>query len=168
MLKDNGLTWCLKQKRGIRITEPNQNLTKAYLKKAISALNTMTATLQIKETDWTATTAYYARYFALYALLMKIGVKSEIHECTINTAQLLANHKIIRQNIVNEITEAKQQRIDTQYYVTTQQNLKEIRKNAEKARKFVLEIEQATENITPKQINNIRTLLKEARKETRK
>ena len=113
MLKDNGLIWCLKQKRGIRITEPNPNLTKAYLKKAISALNTMTATLQIKENDWTATTAYYARYFALYALLMKIGVKSEIHECTINIAQLLANHKIIRQNIVNEITEAKQQRIDT-------------------------------------------------------
>jgi uncharacterized protein (UPF0332 family) len=168
MLKDKGLTWCLKQKRGIRITEPNQNLTKAYLKKAISALNTMTATLQIKEADWTATTAYYARYFALYALLMKIGIKSEIHECTINLAQILANHKILHQNIVNEITEAKQERIDTQYYVTTEQNLKEIRKNAEKARKFVLEIEQSIENITPKQINTIRTLLKEARKETKK
>ena len=167
-MKDDNLIWCLRQKHGIRIIEPNPNLTNAYLKKAISALNTMTATLQIKETDWTATTAYYARYFALYALLMKIGAKSEIHECTINIAQLLANHKIIRQNIVNEITEAKQQRIDTQYYVTTQQNLKEIRKNAEKARKFVLEIEQATENITLTQINTIRTLLKEARKETRK
>jgi len=106
MLKDNALIWCLKQKRGIRITEPNQNLTKAYLKKATSALNTMTATLQINEADWTATTAYYARYFALYALLMKIGVKSEIHECTITMAQLLANHRIIHQSIVNEISEA--------------------------------------------------------------
>ena len=76
-MKDDSLTWCLKQKRGIRIIEPNPNLTKAYLKKAISALNTMTAALQIKETDWITTTAYYARYFALYALLMKIGVKSE-------------------------------------------------------------------------------------------
>jgi uncharacterized protein (UPF0332 family) len=168
MLKDNALIWCLKQKRGIRITEPNQNLTKAYLKKATSALNTMTATLQINEADWTATTAYYARYFALYALLMKIGVKSEIHECTITMAQLLANHGIIHQSIVNEISEAKQERIDTQYYVTTEQNPKETRKNAEKARKFVLEIEQTTENITPKQIDIIRTLLKEARKETKK
>jgi len=168
MLKDNGLIWCLKLKRGIRITEPNPNLTKAYLKKATSALNTMTATLQINEADWTATTAYYARYFALYALLMKIGVKSEIHDCTINVAQLLANHGILRQSLVDDIAEAKQKRIDTQYYVATELNLKEIRKNAETARKFVLEIEQAIENITPKQINTIRTLLKEAREAARK
>ena len=85
-MKDNDLSWCFKQKHGIRIIEPNENLTKAYLKKSISALNTMTATLQIKETEWIATTAYYARYFALYGLLMKIGVKSEIHDCTINLA----------------------------------------------------------------------------------
>jgi uncharacterized protein (UPF0332 family) len=167
-LKDDGLIWCFKQKRGIRIIEPNPNLTKAYLKKATSALNTMTAALQINEADWTATTAYYARYFALYALLMKMGVKSEIHDCTINVAQLLANHRILSQNLVNDIAEAKQTRIDTQYYVATQLNQKEIRKNAETARKFVLEIEQTIENTTTKQINTIRTLLKEARKAARK
>jgi uncharacterized protein (UPF0332 family) len=49
----------------------------------------MNATLQIKEIDWIATTAYYARYFALYALLMKIGIKSEIHDCSIAIARLL-------------------------------------------------------------------------------
>jgi len=128
----------------------------------------MTATLQIREADWTATTAYYARYFALYALLMKIGVKSEIHDCTINVAQLLANHGILSQNLVNDIAKAKQTRIDTQYYVATQLNQKEIRKNAETARKFVLEIEQTIENITPKQINTIRNLMKEAREAARK
>jgi len=31
----------------------------------------MNAALEIRETDWITTTAYYARYFALYALLMK-------------------------------------------------------------------------------------------------
>ena len=167
-MKNNNLTWCFKQKRGIRITEPNQNLTKAYLKKATSALNTMTAALQINEIDWTATTAYYARYFALYALLMKIGVKSEIHDCTINIAQLLANHGILHQKLVNDITEAKQTRIDTQYYVATELNQKQTRKNTEAARKFVLEIEQTIENITTEQINTIRTSLKEAREAARK
>ena len=168
MLKDDGLIWCFKQKRGIRITEPNPNLTKAYLKKATSALNTMTAALQINEADWTATTAYYARYFALYALLMKIGVKSEIHDCTINVAQLLANHGILRQSLVDDIAEAKQTRIDTQYYVATELNQKQIRQNAETARKFVLEIEQTIENITTEQINTIRTSLKEAHEAARK
>jgi uncharacterized protein (UPF0332 family) len=167
-LKDDGLIWCFKQKRGTRIIEPNPNLTKAYLKKAKSALNTMTAALQINEADWTTTTAYYARYFALYALLTKMGVKSEIHDCTINVAQLIAKHGILSQNLVNDIVEAKQTRIDTQYYVATQLNQKEIRKNAETARKFVLEIEQTIENVTSKQINIIRTLLKEAREAARK
>jgi len=163
-MKNNNLTWCFKQKRGIRITEPNQNLTKAYLKKATSALNTMTAALQINETEWTATTAYYARYFALYALLMKIGVKSEIHDCTINIAQLLSNHGILHQKLFNDIAEAKQTRIDTQYYVATELNQKEIKQNAETARKFVLEIEQTIENITPEQINSVRTQLKQTTK----
>jgi uncharacterized protein (UPF0332 family) len=128
MLKDDGLVWCFKQKRGLRVIEPNQNLTKAYLKKAASALNTMTAALQINEADWVATTAYYARYFALYAFLMKMGIKSEIHDCTINIAQLLANHVILRQTLVDDIAEAKQTRIDTQYYVATEisQNRSEI------------------------------------------
>jgi len=162
MLKDENLIWCFKQKRGIRITEPNNNLTKAYLKKATSALNTMTAALQINEGDWTATTAYYARYFALYALLMKIGAKSEIHDCTINIAQLLANNGILRQNLVADIVEAKQTRIDTQYYVVTEVSKKQIRKNAETARKFVLEIEQTTENITQEQISIVRAQLRKA------
>ena len=163
-MKDDNLIWCFRQKRGIRITEPNPNLTKAYLKKATSALNTMTAALQINEADWTATTAYYARYFALYALLMKMGVKSEIHDCTINVAQLLANHGILRQSLVDDIAEAKQARINAQYYVATELNQKEIKKNAETARKFVLEIEQTIENITSKQISTIRTYLKEKQK----
>jgi len=161
-LNDDGIVWCFKQKRGIRLIEPNLNLTKAYLKKAISALNTMTAALQIKETDWTATTAYYARYFALYALLMKIGVKSEIHDCTINIAKLLAKNKILNPHLINDITKAKQTRIDTQYYVAKELTQTDIKNNAEAARKFVLELEQTTENITPEQINTIRAQLKKA------
>jgi uncharacterized protein (UPF0332 family) len=68
----------------------------------------MTAALQIKETDWTATTAYYARYFALYALFMKIGVKSEIHDCTINVAKLLSKNGILNPRLIDDVTKAKQ------------------------------------------------------------
>src|SRR3990170_3510912 len=145
MLKDENLIWCFKQKRGLRVTEPNQNLTKAYLKKAASALNTMTAALQINEADWTATTAYYARYFALYALLMKIGIKSEIHDCTINVAKLLSKNGTLNPRLTDDITKAKQTRIDTQYYVEKEPNQTEIKNNVEAARKFVLEIEQTIE-----------------------
>ena len=157
------MTWCFKQKRGICLIAPNPNLTIAYLKKAISALNTMTAALQIKETDWTATTAYYARYFALYALLMKLGVKSEIHDCTINVAKLLSNNGILNSSLIDDIAKAKQTRIDTQYYVAKELNQTDVKNNAEGARKFVLELEQTIENITPEQVDSVRIQLKKAR-----
>lgn len=68
----------------------------------------MDAALQINEIDWVITTPYYARYFALYALLMKMGIKSEIHDCSIAIAQLLAKHGILQQNLVSDISKAKQ------------------------------------------------------------
>lgn len=159
-MKDENLVWCLKQKRGIRIIEPNPNLTQAYHKKALSALNTMTAALKIEESDWIATTAYYARYFALYALLMKIGVKSEIHDCTLHVARLLSENGILNPTLVEDIFQSKQTRIDTQYYVEEEQIPEDIKRNVEAARKFVLETEKATENLTTEQIHNIRTQLK--------
>ncbi len=82
-------------------------------------------------------------------LLMKIGAKSEIHDCTINVAQLLANNDILRQKIVDEIEEAKQTRIDAQYYVANEATRTQTRKNAENARKFVLTIEQIIQVKTP-------------------
>jgi len=159
-LENNSLIWCMKQRKGIRIIEPNPNLTKEYIRKALSALNTMNAALQIKETDWTLTTAYYARYFALYALLMKLGIKSEIHDCSIATARLLAKNKIITPNLVTDITQAKQTRIDTQYYVTEELTHEEIKRNVESASKFVLEIQKSIEEISTEQTNNIRNKLR--------
>jgi len=150
----------MKQRKGIRIIEPNPNLTEQYLRKAISALNTMNAALQIRETDWILATAYYARYFALYALLMKLGIKSEIHDCSIAIARLLAKNKILTQNLVTDIAQAKQTKIDTQYYITKEITQREIRKNVESTRKFVLEIQKSMENITIEQINSIRSKLR--------
>lgn len=110
-MKDRTIVWCLRQKRGIRIVQPNENLTKAYLKKAISALNTMNAASEIGETDWITTTAYYARYFALYALLVKMGIKSEIHECSIAVASLLTEKGILRKDFHRHLKfEASQNR----------------------------------------------------------
>jgi len=124
----------------------------------------MNAALQIRETDWILTTAYYARYFALYALLMKLGIKSEIHDCSIATARLLAKNKIITPNLVTDIAQAKQTRIDTQYYVTKELRQEEIRRSVESARKFVLEIQKAIEEVSAEQTDNIRNKLRNIRR----
>ncbi len=128
-MEDRSIIWCLKQKRGIRIIDPNENLVKEYLRKATGSLNTMNAALQINETEWIMTTAYYARYFALYALLMKSGVKSEIHDCSIAVARLLAREGILTENLVNDISQAKEMRVDVQYYVTRELEQGKVRRN---------------------------------------
>lgn len=159
-MKDDYLAWCFRQKHGIRIVEPNEDLAKAYLKKAVSALNTMTAALKIRETDWIVTTAYYARYFALYSLLMKIGIKSEIHDCTITLGGYLSENGILNKNLIDDIENAKQTRVDMQYYVVKEFSLKEIKSNVESARKFVLETEKELGNLSAQQINIIREQLR--------
>jgi uncharacterized protein (UPF0332 family) len=140
--------------------QPNENLAKAYLKKAISALNTMNAALEIRETDWITTTAYYARYFALYALLMKMGIKSEIHDCSIAVARLLTEKGLLREGLASDISDSKQARIDIQYYVERELDQASIRKDVENARNFVLELEKVIENITTDKIEKIRAQMK--------
>ncbi len=55
------IKWCLKQKKGIELIEPNNNLREAYLIKAEEALETLRTT---KSKDWKLITAYYAIYKA--------------------------------------------------------------------------------------------------------
>ncbi|MGM5488712.1 MAG: HEPN domain-containing protein [Nanobdellota archaeon] len=81
------LAWC--RKKGIKLIPPNENLAQAYLKKAYSSLNMLTSAIEKKEYEWMASTAYYARYFAVYALMMKCGIQSEIHDCTLHIVQKL-------------------------------------------------------------------------------
>lgn len=126
----------------------------------------MNATLEIKETEWIATTAYYARYFSLYVLLMKRGIKSEIHDCSIAIARLLAEKGILNEDLVNDIADSKQIRIDTQYYVERELDKASIKRNAENARKFVLTIEKVIENITPNQTETIRKHIRNLKSKT--
>jgi len=158
-MSNKTLTWCLKQKKGIRLVKPNQRLTEEYLRKAKSSLNTMNAAQQIDEVEWVVTTAYYARYFALYALLMKMGIKSEIHDCSIAVAGLFAGHGIVQQELVNDISSAKELRIDMQYYIPRELKKENIEKSVKQARIFVLEMEKAIEALDEEQIKLIRKIL---------
>ena len=77
------MKWCLKQSKGIRLVKPSENLMKAYFQKSRNALKSMEVNAKSGITEWAVSASYYAKYFAVYALLSKIGVKCEIHDCTI-------------------------------------------------------------------------------------
>ena len=161
------VSWCQKQKRGIKLEEPDNNLCNAYIKKAKSALNMLDSAIEKEEIDWIATTAYYSRYFVLYALLQKCGIKSEIHDCTISlTHFLFVEEDIIDEQLYAELLLAKELRIDTQYYVTEQIDKEKLKTDSATAKNFVLKIEEVIENVTDKQIQKVRLKLTNARSHT--
>ncbi|MCH8329263.1 MAG: hypothetical protein IIB81_02630, partial [Nanoarchaeota archaeon] len=85
------IEWCMKQKNGIEVVEPNENLSKAYIKKAEDALKAAASLKGNK--DWEISSLYYTMYFSLYSILMRIGIKCEIHSCTIEfMRQFLQEH----------------------------------------------------------------------------
>ena len=68
----------------------------------------------IKETKsnmWLATTKYYAEYFAVYSVLMKIGIKCEIHDCTIALVKFLENEEVIEKGTSKILEQDKELRI---------------------------------------------------------
>ncbi len=105
--------WCIQQKNGIELIDPSENLREAYLIKAEESLETLRTS---KSRDWQITTAYYTIYHGIYSLFMKIGIKCEIHSCTIEfTKRFLKDH--FSTDNFELIDKAFSARIDSQYYV---------------------------------------------------
>ncbi|PIN70560.1 hypothetical protein COY28_01125 [Candidatus Woesearchaeota archaeon CG_4_10_14_0_2_um_filter_57_5] len=67
------------------MSEPNGNLADAYVKKAEEALFALG---ELTVPSWQIAAAYYAMYFSLYAVLVRIGIRSEIHACTLACARV--------------------------------------------------------------------------------
>lgn len=76
------INWCMKKDKGIRIIESKDYLVEGYLKKAKDSIGTMDREKD-KNIVFAISAGYYAMYYSLYAVLQKIGIKCEIHDCTI-------------------------------------------------------------------------------------
>ncbi len=109
------LKWCFKQKDGIKLIEPNDNLAQSYLKLAEKALGTMNRERNFN-LMFAISACYYSMYYSLYVILMKLGVKCEIHSCTIEFMKSLLTDFYSKQD-VKTIKKAFDARIIAQYYV---------------------------------------------------
>ena len=127
--------------------DPNDNLCAAYLKDADDSLNTMVS-IQGK---WKVVTAYYSCYNALYAILLKVGIKSEIHECTLALMSLFQ----FTQEDISFLSQLKKERIAAQYY------LKNVfLPNDVQVKSFVLKCKQLAAQLDHDTITKIRGLVK--------
>lgn len=129
------IKWCLNQKKGIELIEPNENLSKQYFKEATETLQEISGS----GSKWEVIMAYYACYHALYGILMKVGIKCEIHDCTIELMKILDQ---FTENDYLFLTALKEQRIRAQYYLK-QEKLKDL----VAVKKFILNCREIAENI---------------------
>jgi len=109
------IKWCYKQKDSIKLIEPNDNLASSYIKMAEDALGTMNREKNYN-LKFAISACYYSMYYSLYATLMKIGVKCEIHSCTLEFMKVMLDDFYSKEDI-KLINKAFNVRNIAQYYV---------------------------------------------------
>lgn len=140
------LEWCMDKKNGIKLIDPNDNLTQEYLESSNEDLENA----KIVTGKWRTVTSYYACYNALYAYLSKVGIKSEIHDCTIELMGTLGYDK----KHIDFLKELKERRVDVQYYLKEPQDIE-----LSKVKGFIKETKSKIKNTDDFEIEELRKKL---------
>ncbi len=149
------LKWCIRKSRGIVLVRPNRNICDSYQKKADETIKSVKILKEAKQYPDAISLAYYGRYNIVYAFLMKCGIKSEIHDCTIALIRFLFSDRI-SSNLLDELELARKQRIDEQYYTNKHLNEKQIHKNLDSLPTFVLTIQEIIYSLKDEDIEKLR------------
>ena len=157
------IKWCAGKKEGLSLIEPNSDLAEAYTKKAEEALESMRINI-IK--DWEISTAYYTLYFSLYSVLTKIGIKCEIHSCTIAFAKRFLT-EFLSEDDLDFIEDSLKARIDSQYYIDRTVPDEQYNKMVKNAPEFLVKCKSILIKLNEKKINEVRTEFQKALAEKR-
>jgi uncharacterized protein (UPF0332 family) len=148
----NKIKWCVGKKDGLNLIEPNNDLAKAYIIKAEEALESMRVNI-VK--DWKISTSYYALYFSLYAIMMKIGVKCEIHSCTLAFADRFLK-EFFNEEELDFLADSLKARIDSQYYIDRTVPDEQYEKMMKMPPLFFVKCKSILIKLNEKKINEIR------------
>ncbi len=140
----------------MRLIEPNNGLAEEYFRNAEETLRVTNLIKNSGSNMWLATQKYYTEYMAAYSILMKIGIKSEIHSCTIEVIGLLEKAKLLDFNFSKILDDDKNLRIDNQYYLKN----KPVEFDPKAMGSILLKIRNLLDSLTEKQITTIRNLIK--------
>ncbi len=145
-MENKKLGWCFRLKKGLRIVEPNERLSKSYLEQTKSSLLRAEKDLGDKDFLWTTVVVYYAEYYALYSFLQRIGIKCENHTCSI-----LAVAFLLGEDKTKTINLHRDKRIDAQYYMKIDQEAK-IKSMLQEAKIFVSNFDELVSKLTENEI----------------
>ena len=148
------IKWCCKQKEGIKLISPNENLSQGYIKMAENAIGTMNRERNFN-LQFSISACYYSMYYSLYSVLMKIGIKCEIHACTLEFMRSLLQEFYPREDFTL-INKAFNSRDISQYYVDKIVPKEDIDLIISNAPYFLSKSKEILSKLNEKEINKIK------------
>ncbi len=145
----------LRKEEKLESVEPSEDICNFYLEKSANCLKSAKLLLQNNLYENSIGMSYYGMYNLLLALLFRVGIKCENHGGSILLLKLLFGEN----DLYKLISDAKKERIDKQYYVTTEKDeitkeiAEELLNNAED---FVLKIKVVIRNLNNDSIEELR------------
>ncbi|MEK6874335.1 MAG: HEPN domain-containing protein [Nanoarchaeota archaeon] len=145
----------LKKEEKLELVEPSEDICNSYSEKSANCLKSAKLLLQNNLFENSIGMSYYAMYNLLLALLFRVGIKCENHGGSILLLKLLFNEN----ELYKTISDAKKERVDKQYYVTTEKDeitkeiADELLSNAED---FVLKMKVVIKNLNNDSIEELR------------
>ena len=164
----NHVDWCLKKAekeieeckkaglspkhRGLIKGKVDIGLAKEHIEKAKHNLLAADYNVKGNFNDWAVSQAYYAMYHKATSLFYLAGIKCENHTATILLLKDLFN-------INNkEISIAKKERVDKQYYTTFTINKGQVLESIKIAEKFIDELDLFIDKITNQEKNKFKNI----------
>ncbi len=140
----------------MEVVETSKEICSSYLEKAENCHRSAKILLENDLYENSISMSYYAMYNCLTALLFRIGIKCENHSGSI----LLLKALFGREELFKIISEAKKERIDKQYYVTSIEGLEMTAESAEEmvesAEDFIVKMKLIIKNLNSEEIENFR------------
>lgn len=143
----------VKRKGIAELVEPSEEMKSSYLAKAENCLKSAKILFKNNLYENSTSEAYYCMYNSLLSLLFKIGIKSENHSASIILFDKIFGDK----ELAKTLFWAKEERIDKQYYVETQQITKVSQTSCKemilKAEDFLVKIKLKISELNREQVN---------------
>jgi uncharacterized protein (UPF0332 family) len=140
----------LRKKGVIELVEPSEEIKQSYIDKSASNIDSAKILLRNNKLEESVALSYYSMYHFVTALFSKAGIKSENHNATI---QML---KDIFGVDNKEISYAKKERLDKQYYVNFKITREEVAEAIKKAEIFNNFMNNFISKITNKDVKEAR------------
>lgn len=140
----------LRKEGRLKLVEPSDEVKQAYFQKSESHLTSAKLLLKHGKLEEAVSMAYYSMYHALMALFYRVGIKCENH-----TAAITLLDKVFKID-ASEISKAKKERIDKQYYIdfhVAKEDVQDLIHSAERFRATILDF---TAKLTGEKITDLR------------